>query len=153
MDRKDYTLKVEPQGELYSKILDLALEECKFVLLVVRKSLPLSEHGATVLNNLNKYMMSSVESMEWPGTQLLDETASVFRYEFSTACAEILKNSAKALYDWTQPELPEDLCLLRNDENPWLVSISHERDSYFYLSENEKNRLLNIIPSMATLLE
>jgi hypothetical protein len=64
----------------------------------------------------------------------------------------VLKKATNALYGWVQPELPEDLCLLRDEKEAWLVSIAHERDSYLCLSEDERSRLLDALPQLAALL-
>jgi len=61
---------------------------------------------------------------------------------------EVLTKSASGLYDWVQPSLPEDLCLLRPDETPWLVTISHERDAYLVLDAKEHVELVREIPEL-----
>jgi hypothetical protein len=153
MEKSIFTLLVEPRGDLYSEILDFAVGECKVALLVNRVQLKMAKHGTDVLDQLKPFLKNAVESAEWPGTELFSgETAMVYRYVFGPECADILKRVANSFYDWTQPEFPEDLCLLKDDETPWLVSIAHEKDSYFCLSQDEKNRLLDSIPRLASIL-
>ncbi|HUO58404.1 MAG TPA: hypothetical protein VMV05_09555, partial [bacterium] len=51
-----------------------------------------------------------------------------------------------------QPNYPEDLCLLTENEEPWFVSIAHAKDSYFSLPEEEKNTLIQSIPELGRIL-
>ena len=51
-----------------------------------------------------------------------------------------------------KPELPQDLCLLRGNDDPWLVTIAHETDGYLRLSPEEKLRLVEALPRMGPLL-
>jgi len=60
----------------------------------------------------------------------------------------MLKTEAHGLYDWVQPNRPEDLCFLRSDETPWLATIAHEKDAYFELSGEEKQRLTKALPNI-----
>src|SRR5207237_8929750 len=50
----------------------------------------------------------------------------------------VLTSACAGLYDWVEPRLPEDPCLLRADGILWLVTIAHERDAYMRLSETER---------------
>lgn len=106
-----------------------------------------------MLKRLAPFLREKVSSSEWPGTRLLNQRASVFCYNFGVECAQVLKEATNSLYAWQQPDLPEDLCLLFTDGDPWLVTISHERDSYLSLTEEEKAHLLNVAPDFGDLLE
>ena len=147
--RMTYELKEEPTGEIYHKLIDHALFECRFVLLVVRDSVRISESGQLILRKMKKFLKSKARGGEWPGTKLLSASkATLYKYELSWEVAEILKMAVRGLYDWVQPQRPEDLCLLRSDGTPWLASIAHEKDAYFTLSGEEKQRLIKVLPSL-----
>ncbi len=150
--RKDYTLNREPNGISYQKLLDFAIGECQIVLLVLQPTLPLAPTGEKALERLSPFLREEISSSEWPGTKLLNQKARLFYYSFSAESATILKEITDSLYAWQQPDLPEDLCLLRADGNSWLVTISHERDSYLSITEEEKVRLLNTIPEVQDLI-
>lgn len=64
----------------------------------------------------------------------------------------MLGKVAKGLYDWTAPELPDDLALLRSDGSAWLASIGHERDAWLELTQTEWKELQQSEPSVAALL-
>jgi len=153
MKRTCLTITIELQGDLYRRLLDYAVQECTLALLVVRPSLHLNATGERVLHLLAGYLKEKAESSVWPGTELLSEVALVYRYHIGPGSVEVLKDAADSLYSWQQPYLPEDLCLLRTDQEPWLVSIAHERDSYFCLSEDEQTRLLAELPELTSLLK
>ena len=152
LEAESFTFTEQPVGYVYRRLIDHALGECKSALLVVRPTLHLSSRAADVLMNLGTHLEQQWNGSEWPGTRLYDGSAELFRYNFDAECAEMLKQSANALYDWRQPELPEDLCLLRADGSPWLVSISHESDGYLYLTQTEMSRLATALPELVTLL-
>jgi hypothetical protein len=153
MSRKYFTLMTEPRGDIYRRLLQYARGECVVALLVVRPTLPLSVTGENVLAQLEAYLQEQTESSEWPGTTLLDGVARVYRYRYAPECAAILARAAEGLYSWEQPHLPEDLCLLRADGEAWLVSIAHEKDSYLFLSDDEKARILATVPYMRSMIE
>jgi hypothetical protein len=50
------------------------------------------------------------------------------------------------LFGWRQPELPEDLALLREDGTAVLASICHEHDAYLQLTDEEYERVVEAIP-------
>jgi hypothetical protein len=152
MDRICFTITSEPKNKIYRDLLDYGVNECAFALIVIRPSLPLSEAGTRALKELEQYLHEERFSSEWPGTTLLAETARVLLYQFGSECASVLEELTSSLYSWQQPNLPEDLCLLRANEEPWLVSIAHERDSFLYLLEDEKSQLLKALPHFAPIL-
>lgn len=144
-----YNLGKEPVGDVYQKLIEHASSECGFALLVVRDSLRIADSGQSVLKRLETFLRSATREDEWPGTKLLGASkAMLYKYELANKVAEILKAEVHSLYEWIQPERPEDLCLLRDDGTPWLVSIAHEKDAYFELTDEEKHRLTNVLPGI-----
>lgn len=152
MNRSILNFIVEPKGALYRDLIRHATVDCSMALLVVQ-TMALEQSGHKVLARLAPFLEDKVESSEWPGTKLYGRTASVFQYHFETESAEILAGAADGLYDWLQPSLPEDLCLLRADGVPWLVSIAHEKDGYLELSQDERSRLFDALPALQALTE
>lgn len=72
----------------------------------------------------------------------------MYLVRLTDAALQALCRRANRLYAWEQPLLPEDLCLLRSEQEPMLVSISHESDAYLLLSEDERQVLLSAVPSL-----
>jgi len=153
MKKTIYNLLIEPSNEDYYDLLDYAITECKYALVAIRDTLQLDSKGQEVLQKLSNYMDIEKQTDEWPGTKLLYRQARVLKYHYVPELVEILKTAVPSLYKWLQPELPEDLCLLRADETPWLVTISHENDGYFVLSEQEQNRFFLALPQYRFMVE
>ncbi len=128
---------MEPRGEAYRQLLDFCHARCARVSLVVREMQWLSDAGVEILERLRPHQISVNELSEWPGTKLLADTASVYQYQASPRLLPSLRSAASGLYDWVHPERPEDLCFIRKDGTPMLVSISHERDAYLELTSDE----------------
>jgi hypothetical protein len=141
-------LLAEPSGEEYRALVKAARVACEEALLVVRRGVPMSHDGEALLGRLKPFTLRVDECSEWPGTTLLQDTATVHRFRFSEQCAELLCGAARGLYSWLQPDLPEDLCLIRPGGDVWLVSISHEKDAYLELTPDESRVLLETIPSL-----
>lgn len=148
-------IRTEPKDETYRRILDLALHSCDQALLVLRDSVNINQQGTQLLKTLEPHLLQKLSrTTQWPGTVLHfselfpDNTATVYYFRFCPESARILKDSVESLYSWRQPEYPEDLCLLRPDGSPWLVSITHEEDSYFELTAQEKDQLLFNVPDL-----
>ena len=105
-----------------------------------------------VFEHLRPWIREQREASEWPGTKLYGHTARLTFFAFNEESVTVLKESAVSLYQWQQPALPEDLCLLRPGDEPWLVSIAHERDSYLAITEEERDALVELVPELATKL-
>jgi hypothetical protein len=147
-----FTFLVEPADNLYRQLLDLTVPICKCALLVIHPNLPLEKTGKAALEQLSPFLISKEESHEWPGTILTNSTALILKYHLEPGCITILKRLADRLYKWEQPTLPEDLCFLREDSSAWLVSTSHEADSYLILTDQEYFQLLDLWPVLVNLV-
>ena len=149
----EFALTVEPELEVYFGILDHALSTCESGLLVVRKEMPLTANGSEFIQLARKCSPEQVkETSEWPGTRLLGETATAHQFAYTPELVSIMKRFSHRLFQWVQPELPEDLCLLQAENRPWLVSIAHERDAYFLLEESQFGELSAAVPSLVCML-
>mgnify|MGYP001608477266 CR=1 FL=1 len=141
-----------PNNAIYRRILEEGLKHCGIVLLVVRNGLNLDASAYALLEKLEPYQLSKGEASEWPGTVLFDDSAVVYRFEYVHAVFEIIRNAADSFYDWKQPGLPEDLCLLRSNEDPWFVTIAHEQDCYFELTQTEAEIAQSFIADLGKLI-
>ena len=144
-----YGIAREPAGDRYRQLIDVGLRHGDKLLLVLRNELRLGDRGAEVLAKLKRHLIEITHESEWPGTELVGHTAVVHRFRFDFTSAEVLKESANRLYEWVQPERPEDLCILRSDGSPWLVSITHERWAHLMLTEDEAEEFKREAPLLA----
>ena len=135
---KNYTIRAEPTGHVYQALLGLSLQHCETFILVVGSERLLERPGRDVLERLSPLVITRSEEQEWPGTKLIGPTSTVWRFKLSDEAVGVLTSACDGLYDWVEPRLPEDPCLLRADGIPWLVTIAHERDAYMRLSETER---------------
>ena len=143
----------ELSGKIYHQLINYGLNYCDKFLLVIRHSLPLSHHAEHVLDELNLFLMEQRNCSEWPGTILINDTAMVQKYHLNQDSIMIIKTYSEKISDWKQPNLPEDLCLLRDDGTPWLVSIVHEGDIYLEISIEEKEILIKDMPKIKSILD
>lgn len=144
-ERERYTLGEDPTGGVYRALLEFGLSKCNNALLVVR-NVAESEAANAILELLRHHVISEQRESKWPGTELLDDTAIVIRFRYDRTVADVLKTGTDHLFGWIGPELPEDLCLVRPDGRPWLVSIAHEHDGYLDLDPGEYSRLVLDVP-------
>ena len=147
--RKIFNIIEEPIGKIYSKLLNQSLQYCDAFLFVVRPSMPQSESLKKIIEDLQSHIVNKEDKSEWPGTKLINNTATIYKFKLNHETVDFLTSKTHNLYSWLQPDLPEDLCLLRADKNPWLVTISHEKDGYLLLSMQEKENLVKAIPGLA----
>jgi hypothetical protein len=155
MTRKQISITKEPVGALYRKLIEIAVSQSARAYLVTRlDNGELSARAMDALALLKSERIECRASSEWPGTELLNgATATVSEYRCTPRLAEALSSLASGLYEWVEPELPEDLGFLRTDGSPWLASIAHERDAFFVLSDAEAADLVQKEPAFSGLLD
>jgi hypothetical protein len=146
----DFNPSREIRDDLYRHVIEVALARgLSYALLVVRDEGRLADSAIAVLSGLEPYLTESRQASSWPGTHLAYHTATVNRYELNRSVADQVVAAAAGLFDWVEPALPEDLCILRSDGSPWLTTVAHERDGYFTLTDREREQLLHDLPQLA----
>lgn len=134
----------EPTGQAYKRLVSFAQRKCATFLLVERTDVlpPMGARARLLIASLTPYLVAEGESAEWPGTKISRPTAKVREYSLNDVSAHILRTAADGLYAWLTPNLPEDLCFLRADRTPWLVSVAHESEgSLFFKGAEELTEL------------
>lgn len=148
-----YVFSSEPADATYRDLIKFCCSIASEMLLVVRD--PALDPGAAIrgmLDRLDPHLMESARSNKWPGTILLTDQATVYRYRVSPDLASLLSETMTRLFGWLHPEAPEDLCFCRRDGEPLLVTTSHEHDAYLLLSASEQALLASRYPDLAALL-
>lgn len=98
----------------------------------------LSAQGRTLISGLFPYLVASERTLKWPGTtQLAGKGVEMFTYELNHQSAEIITNCAESLFDWLEPELPEDLFILDRAHVERLVSVVHEGEAFLTLEPSD----------------
>lgn len=149
-----YVFSTEPSGARYQDLIKFCCSIASKMLLVVRD--PEKEPGvkiSSVLARLEPFLRESVSTNTWPGTLLLADQARVYKYRVSDDLASILCDLKASLFEWIHPEAPEDLCFCRENEEPLLVTTSHEHDAYLLLTPEEQAVLVRQFPDLAGALE
>jgi hypothetical protein len=113
---------------------------------VQRGGIRFAASAKALLAELAPHLRQEQSVSEWPGTRLLKGSATQREYELAAATVAILERAADGLYDWRQPARPEDPVFWRRAGGPWLVTIAHERDAYFEVTEAEREGLLRSLP-------
>jgi hypothetical protein len=147
-----YRIGLEPEGETYKRLIGAAIRVAASGFVVVRDSIELAPSGRAVLDKLKPFILSETRRDRWPGTVLLDEQASIYTFAVCDGSLEVLLQSAEALYEWQQPERPEDLGFLRSDETPWLLSVAHEGEAFILGSDEELTWLRETVPGLEPLI-
>jgi hypothetical protein len=155
--RYTYDFLSEPTGDIYCGLLEAATRRCSSPLLVTRSQGRLADSVLGLLERLSPHLTATEEVWAWPGTRLWRTTErsrgpTLRTYRYSEQVAGILTSVAAGLYAWQEPELPEDLALLRALGNVWLGSVSHESDAWLELTEAEQTELTQVVPGLVELL-
>lgn len=138
----------EPTDRTYRLLLAFCGNYASTVLLIVRQQSLLTDSARAVLESLEPYRRRVERRSEWPGTVLLGHGADVHEYQFNDEVLLQLQTAASGLYQWVHPDLPEDLCLIKSDGTPILVTIAHEEDGYLILEAHEARQLLAVAPDL-----
>lgn len=134
--RRTYDLIDEPTGKDYSGLLEAAISKCNQAV-VVRT--PANDKDAEALARLAPFLQSP-------------PTARTLRYAFTKESARVFSSLTDHLYGWMQPDLPENLCLFREDGSPWLVSVAQQKLAYLELTPFEKLLLSRMAPTLGASL-
>jgi hypothetical protein len=153
LTKKSLRFTAQPRGNIYRSLLQAAVEQAASGYLVIRDSVELSTSAQECLLRLQPHLISEVTVSEWPGTQLISATARKLVYQSSASLAQVLGTCADGLYDWMQPNLPEDLGFFRQDGSVWLGSTAHESDAWLELEARELTALIAACPEIARIIE
>lgn len=140
--RKDIT-------EAETKILlEYLFEITSYFAFVLRTDLDTTPEVNYLLNELRPFLVSSTPVKEWPGTILIDQFATLYKYDLNLESKTILLNLGIGIFDWIQPKYPEDLSLLYSDGLPCLTNIAHENDAWISLNQDESVRAKKTFESL-----
>lgn len=104
---------------------------------VVREGKDVSKEVIDLVESLKVYLIESKKVSEWAGTKLFWEQATLYTYYLNNESAFVLYTSEDNLFKWLLPYRPEDLVFYKNNK-PFFVSITHEKDAYFELEDNDE---------------
>ncbi|PZD93099.1 leucine-rich repeat domain-containing protein [Paenibacillus sambharensis] len=156
----------DPRGEAYRQVIDLAVRNSERFVLGEKGRFPADggwRRYNPILEALEPYL---VETIKLPGSnreeirQMMETYSSAFYTEgtyYIYACCEesgaVLKQAANRLSDWVYPDLPEDLCFLREGGGDYLYSVVHEDTYGMDITEEEAVVLMERITGLFLELE
>jgi hypothetical protein len=104
----------------------------------------LGERGALLLEQLTPYVLSVTVTKETPGSSLT-MPVDLHRYRLNGIAVDALLQASNRLYEWQEPELPNDLHFMAGDR-ACLVVLSDERLGYFTMSPEDEESLRRAMP-------
>lgn len=140
-------------SELYRSLLQSAASFATVIGLIVRSDkVVLTPRAVGLLRALEPYLIRSERVAEWPGTRLMGGRTSLrHRYRLTPESLAAVLAAADDMFAWVNPELPEDLHLLRTDGTTVLGSIAQEDAVWLELAEDELTELLTNAPAILNL--
>lgn len=124
-------------GRSFEQLLDLAASIGGRGLIVMRHGEEVHPSASQVAQQLQEYGSVNTNASEWPGTILIDDTATVINFAVNTHSLCVVAAASSSLLSWQHPQLPEDLCFLRPSGQAWLTTIAHEGDAFLQLLPEE----------------
>lgn len=134
-----YFLGVEPSGGSYEQLIEDAQASCSLFALTLRDPRLYSPHVRSVWESLQKWAAPSDETMiARPSlTAVLGAVDDLGLFRLERKSAAFLRGAVQRLFDWGQPDWPDDLCFVRDDGSLWLSTISHEFDAVIDLGTEQ----------------
>ncbi|CAM3399433.1 leucine-rich repeat domain-containing protein [Paenibacillus lupini] len=145
----------DPRGEAYKQLIDLAIRNSECFVLGEKMPVDMAEcRCIKVLEALEPYLMKTIVIENGNMDEVIRIRNSYNSHAFYTAgtyyfyrCCEgsgnLLKQLANRFSDWVYPNLPEDLCFLKDGGGDYLYSVVHEDMYGLEVSEEEAIDLMN----------
>jgi hypothetical protein len=139
IQRPSYNIRSGQSATDYAVLLEsVAPLATSFGLIVRSNSIQLSRRAISVMRSLENTVISMDEVTQWPGTELIGgRRSSRYVYRLEPTSLDVLIQSASSLFDWVNPELPEDLHLIRSDGTPVLGTVAQDDDAWVELDDQE----------------
>jgi hypothetical protein len=139
-------------GQHYFDLLKWCAERTASVGFTVSDEAALSGPAKDVVHAADKRGAVKREVTDWPGTGLQGGTATMYLLP-SGANLDLVLAGASELFAWQEPDLPEDLFFLRDDNVPLLTVTAHEEHAYMTLENDELVQLQKDLPWISPMLE
>ncbi|WP_291377746.1 hypothetical protein [Demequina sp.] len=137
--RTTFDAVVPVRDELYKELLERVCPFAHYAGLVIRsEQVRLTTGGAAVLDQLEPFLVRREDVKSWPGTLLIGTRVSRRDlFALTPESIDVLKSAASELSAWVNPDLPEDLHLLREDGTTVLGSVAQHEDAWLELDDWE----------------
>lgn len=141
---KYWELIENPKGETYCHLIKLLCDYSDTFYFVTRKEL---KYNPEILAIFEPFVIETYKTKEWANTVTKGPAATVYVMEANHDTCKLLQQSAKSLYDWVAPNLPEDLTFIKNNF-AWFSCTTHEEFGGFSIRSDYYRKLLCLVPSL-----
>ena len=139
-----YALAEVPEGDNYLRILDLSASFVEFVGFI-QDSPYVADSCIDMLVASEPYLVVEEDVTKYPGATTSSPVRRLL-YRYTPEMRDVIKKFAGGLFSWAQPDLPEDIHLLRQDRSTFLGTAASEDHAYLLLSDEEAERWLAAWP-------
>ncbi|MEK3889876.1 hypothetical protein [Bacillus sp. FSL K6-3431] len=139
-----WDLVENPTGETYRQLIKILCNYSDMFYFVTRKEL---RYDQEILAKFEPYTIETYQTKKWANTETEGPAATVYVIEANLNTCRLLQQSAKTLYDWVAPKLPEDLTFMKNNF-AWFSCTTHEEFGGFSIRSEYYRSLLEQVPSL-----
>lgn len=143
-----YWICREPSGEGYVQLIEFCAKRSSNCTFALQRPQQFAESCRQFLDSLEEYRVEIASQTEWPGTKLVGFSAPVYWYRLTPELIAVLKAKVSSLYDWSIPDLPEDLAFYRPDRSALLGTSSHEPFAFMNLTLQELDEFKREVPDL-----
>ncbi|MRN52705.1 leucine-rich repeat domain-containing protein [Paenibacillus monticola] len=145
----------DPKGEVYERLIDFLIEHTdKFVLSEWHEHYGIVKPYTEIMDKLKPFLVEQCTMEEMQAKSGANYSQGTYYiYQCCTDAGIVLKEAVHGLYDWRQPQMPEDLCFWDAAGADYLYSVSHEKIMGIKMSEEEAEQLADSIPGLFIQLE
>lgn len=121
-------------GENYIKLMRFLFEKSSQFTLVFRQDIFFNDALHKVLDNLSPFLIEKARQSSWSKTDLCcedeDSPAMIYYFSSTNEALEMILKLTSSLFQWTQPNFPEDISFLY-DEEYFFTTTTHEKEYMF----------------------
>ena len=143
--RSDYLIR-PPRHNVLRSLLAFGATRCD-QFLVTLTGMKLASKAETFLSAAEPFLDDRRQASEYPGGRLPWGTIEVRTYRLVPPTLELIAAAARSLFDWQEPDLPNDLCLLRSGD-PWLITMASDKVAVLVLDPVELAEVVRDLPSL-----
>ena len=139
-------IKKTPKDNIYFQLIDLMFDLSDSFILVERPEMDTSENFTRIMSELSGYLIKMQNQTSFAQTSIMNSFAKVYYFKICEETKAILLKYSNSLYDWVQPNLPENICFSSNGRY-LLTSKTQEQNCtlfIYYPSLHEKIKKLDI---------
>ena len=126
--------------ESFLKILNISKNRCKYFVFISRNAV---DQENELLKKLSQWYVDTYETYCWPGTiHFGKHPAKIYKYNLCAETINILNLLGLDILLANNREF-EDLSLLLDDGTPWFISITHEKEAMFKITDKNELGVLN----------